>query len=138
MTADAWFWMLRWTLLLIGGVYFITEAGILSPFRTSFLKALYDTNQTAGLFFIALWYCPACVGFWVGALLGALHQWPFDHGLASVGESALAAMGVMATWAKLTGPNAAFDVEEPLLFGNDDDGTTQKEAMAPSEDDDDA
>jgi hypothetical protein len=110
MTTD----YLLWALLLVGWVYAITEAAI-----TSWVRIL--VAEHFGVFFETLIYCPSCTGFWVGVGLAATGWWPHgttdnvEHTLLMFGESAIAAMGVAATWSKLTGGSAAWQIERGAL-----------------------
>ncbi len=113
---------LIWALLLIGWVYLITESLIFAPIRMRAAKL--------GSFAEMLIYCPPCTGFWVGALLALAGWWP--HGIAltdywPVGESAIAAIGVAATWSKLTGGNLAYEIETEIRRGADDETSTSEE-----------
>ena len=125
---------LIWALILIGWVYLITESLIFAPVRMKVSKL----SSLAEM----LVYCPPCTGFWIGALLALTGWWP--HGVAltpfhfwsdawsfadywPVGESAIAAMGVAATWSKLTGGNFAYEHENAIRRGEQDDTTSPSE-----------
>jgi hypothetical protein len=112
-------------MLLIGWVYAITEASIFAPVRI-FIAEHLGRIAEAGI------YCPACTGFWIGAVLGHAGLWPHDSGWAP-GESAFAAMAVAATWNKLLGGNAAWQIERgDSDEGSDHDATQSSEAREES------
>ena len=101
--------LFRWTLLLIGIVYLITQADIVSVPRVWFAKK--------NVFFLSLIYCPACTGFWVGLVLGATGLWPWEDDPLwfAIACSSISAMAVAKTWDSLTGGNDAYGIELPLL-----------------------
>ena len=103
--------MVRWLMLGLGIVYFITESAIFAIIRVPMTKG--------SMFRSTLFYCPACTGFWVGCALVAL--WPFsvlDQGvwpfLVSAMESGFAMMVVASSWSSWRGGNPAYDVEAEL------------------------
>ncbi len=122
--------LLRWALITLGFIYFITESSIFAVVRMWIAAKL-------GTFAIALLYCASCSGFWIGMAL-AFWTWPFEV----VGvrwlvpfESGVAAMALGAVWNTWRGPNPAFVVEIPAPEHGDDyhDDASQSEASTRSE-----
>lgn len=101
---------IAWSLLVVGWVYFITESAVFAPIRMGFAS-----TSPVCLTFI---YCPGCTGFWVGALLGSFEVWPITDtaGFWIIGSSAIASMGLAATWSKLTGGNSAWTAESATVM----------------------
>jgi hypothetical protein len=58
------FHWIRYTLILWGLAYIVTQSAIMLPFRRLMLRM----NVVLGV----LAFCPACSGFWLGAGLGAV------------------------------------------------------------------
>lgn len=84
--------LVKFTLLVLGITYIITQSAIGTPVRLVVSKL--------GRFFAALIYCPACTGFWVGGTLGALgyKPWPMFSHPQLILETAIAGCALMALW----------------------------------------
>jgi hypothetical protein len=112
---------IHWALLSVGLIYFITDSLIFSHVRVALARG--------SLFRIGLFYCPACMGFWVGAALGLGGWWPIERGLDGWGpvfealESGIAAMALGAFWGRIN-PGSAFEIErQELGLGVDNEET---------------
>lgn len=108
--------MLQWALLVLGLTYLVTESFIFLPVRIAMRRL--------GLVSTVLVYCPACIGFWSGAGLGALGLWstsPMSVGaptwLVCTIQSAIAGCALAAAWSKANGGNPMFEVEGGLPGG---------------------
>ena len=112
--------MLRWALLVLGVIYFVTESAI-------FMHPRIWIAQRGKWALLGV-YCPACVGFWVGGAL-AFWTWPFDLVVGHwqwlhVLEGGVASMALGALWKILNGGNPAYAVEAEMVHDNE---TTQEE-----------
>lgn len=103
----------RWATLCFGTTYVITTSGIFSPIRVMLVGR--------SPFLRSLFYCQACMGFWVGMFYGLLGLWPFDYGvdhwltLRECAESGCGAMVFGVVWGTIY-PNVAWDIEQaPML-----------------------
>lgn len=113
--------LLRWALLELGLIYFVTESVFFAPMRVAL-------SRGSG-FLRALLYCPACSGFWLGALLGFLGFWPYHDSRRHVAEligSGVAGMAIGALWATVH-DNVAWVAEARARGEVDDDETTESE-----------
>lgn len=101
--------LVRWALLSLGLIYFLTESAIFMPGRLLLGRL--------GLLPRVLLYCASCTGFWVG-LLTAAWTWPFSvEGLppwASTIEGGVATMALGALYSAWRGGNPAWDAEASL------------------------
>ncbi len=99
--------LVRWALLTLGMIYFITESAIFVSFRVRIARSQFGS---------ALIYCAACTGFWVG--LAHWFAWPrigaptllFPIAL----ESAIAGMALGAIWSAYKQGNPAWHAEAEL------------------------
>jgi len=96
--------LIRYVLVFWGLVYIITQSAILVSLRKSLLKR--------STFFATLIYCPACTGFWVGLLFGALGI--YGKGLSSIPnvymvESALSGTALGYLWGAYWGDRHALE-----------------------------
>lgn len=100
--------MVHWMLVCIGIVYFITESSIFAFFRIAITKG--------SQFRIGLFYCPACTGFWVGALYGFARGTTFGPPLSLDATllTGIAVMALGAAWTSARGGNLAYEIEAPL------------------------
>lgn len=86
---------LRYVLIALGVIYFVTESTLFSFTRRAIRNLVPKFARPA----LYLMYCPPCLGFWIGCTLGALHLWPADDGTRwAILESGLAAMALGAVW----------------------------------------
>jgi hypothetical protein len=100
--------LIRWALIVLGTVYFLTESAIFAPVR------VWIAGR--GVFAMTLIYCASCTGFWVGLALASWF-WPFglvDAGWTQIIEGGVASMALGALYSAWKGGNPAFDVEAPL------------------------
>ena len=101
--------LLRWALLILGAVYFLTESAIFASIRVEFARR----SALLGVFV----YCARCTGFWLGLAL-ASWTWPFGVIEAprwfQIIEGGVAAMALGAIWSAWRGGNPAWTAEEPL------------------------
>lgn len=111
--------LIRFGLLVVGLVYIVTQSSIFTIMRMLVVRTK--------IFMLAqLFYCPACMGFWMGLGLGALGYWPLaTHAWWMVLlESALTGTAVGAVW-KEYGPQIdVWSLEvEPLMVeaGSDEE-----------------
>lgn len=98
--------MIQYTLILVGLIYIISQSTIFSFLRVRIARLSILT--------MALIYCPACTGFWVGAILGFLGLWPYitGHILISVLQSAISACGIGALWSQYGPEVDVFSIEQ--------------------------
>jgi hypothetical protein len=107
----------RWALVVIGAVYFVTESALFAPVRVTLART--HTFVALGL------YCPGCSGFWLGLACSPL--FPCEPWWLGLPLSGVAAMGLAATWSKLTGGNAAWEAEAPLREPRHDETRVEAE-----------
>lgn len=113
-----------WALVGLGFVYLFTSASIFSRFRIRFARLGGGACE--------LIYCPACIGFWVGAALALSGLFPTDmvpHGSAqALAQSAFAMMALGALWGRygVTLDNDAL-VDELTEVLQDDDQAQESE-----------
>lgn len=108
LVTDAITAWLRYLLIAAGILYLITESVIFSPVR----KTIYKLLPQRFKFGIVVLYCPACLGFWCGLTLGALHLWPADTGSAwAILECGLATMAFGAVSAHYSNAGRIYDIE---------------------------
>lgn len=105
--------LLIFALLALGLVYLITQSAI----------AYLPRNAIAdlGAFWESLIYCPACTGFWVGVLLGALGYW-VHAGWLGVIEAGVSACALGALWS-VYGPPSPWARERVTTEVEMDDDT---------------
>lgn len=85
--------LLRFALVVVGLVYLVTQASITSSLRVALLS-LFKTNIVAQMFLSTFLYCRACVGFWVGLVVGffglyAWHSWFLEPAVVGMALGAL-------------------------------------------------
>lgn len=109
---------LTYVMLTIGLTYLVTQASITAPLRIVVTRG--------SVFRSALFYCPSCTGFWVGAALYLLGLGPWGHAgihpasffaFSSAGiQVAIIAMATAHIWSAITqqGVNPAWEAELPL------------------------
>lgn len=85
----------RWALVVLGAIYFVTEASIATPLRVRI--------AVAHPLLEALIYCPACSGFWLGV---SLHRYWGELSVQAAIGSGIAAMALGAAWASWRGAPA--------------------------------
>ena len=93
-----------WVLVNLGILYFISESVLFGTVRMWI--------ATGGALLRSLIYCPACLGFWLGAFQGPVNG-PFQAFAwweASIGTGLLL-MAIGALWSKLFG-NSAWSIEQ--------------------------
>lgn len=84
--------MILFYVLALAFIYLITESWILRPIRVYI-------GWRFPLAFRVLVYCPACTGFWVGAVMGWWH--PLDEDPAArIFTSAMSTMVAGAVWSR--------------------------------------
>jgi hypothetical protein len=120
--------LFHWTAICLGLIYIISESVIFMPIRLAFARG--------SAFRTALIYCPACTGFWVGAVLGP-GLWPFSYNYSPLWdfvrvclESGIAGIVIGAIWGTWHN-SVAFDTEAPLLV---DDDSAPEDASADGDD----
>lgn len=119
--------MIAFALVTIGITYGITASALLRPLRGLLVWASGGSSWVA-----VLLYCPACMGFWVGALLGAAGLWPEAvHGFSAAWRSAFAAAALGALWSEY-GPPSPFEHEQPQFFGELAHDQPDKPPQSPS------
>jgi len=98
--------MIQYTLILIGLIYIVTQSTIFSFFRIQIAKL--------GAIAKLLIYCPACSGFWIGAIISLCGLWPYETGhiLISVLQSAISACGIGALWSQYGPEVDVFSIEQ--------------------------
>jgi len=107
----------RWAVLVLAVIYVITESMIFAPLRVWITKGTVWRRT--------LFYCPACMGFWIGVLAGVGLYWPFDYGTDAWSiarecfESGLCACIMGAAWSHWHNPQAF--MHEAELRGEDPD-----------------
>jgi len=125
-TLELW---LRWLLGVIGFIYLLTESGIFANVRTFFSSLARTALNQPGVPHFAWLYCPPCMGFWIGLVLGILGYWPLEGDFMFL-ESAIAAMAVGAVWKTyFTNPNV-FEGEHALVTATVTDALAKKKAEA--------
>lgn len=67
--------LLRFAILTAGCTYYVTQSFIFAPVRKIVSAYAQRIRAYRVLYFM---YCPACVGTWVGFVLGGLGIWPLD------------------------------------------------------------
>jgi hypothetical protein len=103
--------MLVFILISLGITYVITNSFVLYGIRRLLISLTGNTLWVA-----VLLYCPACMGFWVGAALGAGGMWPEPVSmLQAIWRAAFAAAAVGALWSEY-GPKSQFESEQPQFF----------------------
>jgi hypothetical protein len=116
--------LVRFLLVLLGVVYLVTASTIAGIFRILVSKGSYTRTQ--------LFYCPACFGFWVGAVLGLLGYWPFTRTLPLAAfEAGMAAMVAGSLFSNVVrSPFAAevFALELPQMDAQEVDRDAEAES----------
>jgi hypothetical protein len=108
--------MIEFALVALGITYGITGSYIMAGVRQLLVRASGDSGM-----FAVLLYCPACMGFWIGALLGAAGLWPQDVStFTAIWRAAFASTALGALWSHY-GPLANFQVEQPHLTADEDE-----------------
>ena len=114
--------LIRWALLTLGLIYFITESALFAPGRVLIGRL--------GTLALVLTYCASCTGFWVGV---ATAQWVWPFGVADLPawatniEGGVAAMALGALYSAWRGGNPAWRVEGSL---HDSSQTKEEEPHA--------
>lgn len=93
--------ILRWALVVLGCIYFVTEASIATPVRVR-IAVVHPLLE-------ALIYCPACSGFWLGL---ALCRFWGPLSFSAVIASGVSAMALGAIWTSWRGTPAWANEEE--------------------------
>ncbi len=93
--------LLRFTLLLWGFVYLVTQSFLLRPVRILFSRYLFTAM---------LVYCPACTGAWIGIAIASQLPWSTAPYLQMI-ESGLASMALGAIWGQIFGDSNVFEME---------------------------
>lgn len=108
--------MIEFALVAMGITYVITTSYIMVPIRQLLVRASGDSFD-----FAVLLYCPACMGFWVGVLLGAAGLWPERDvvGLNAAWRAGFAATALGALWSQY-GPPSGFSDEQPHLIPSEE------------------
>lgn len=115
----------RWATLCFGTTYVITQSMIFGPFRI-LLVGKSDFRRI-------LFYCSACMGFWVGVIYALLLMWPMDYGhdhwaiLRECAESGCASMAIGHIWGTMF-PNPVYQIEQAealrQLYEHEPEGET--------------
>jgi hypothetical protein len=108
--------MLHYMLLLLGITYVITQSVIGMPLRKLVSKA--------GTVPMILIYCPACTGFWVGLILGALGHWPLQPWYSATVEAGITSCALGAVWGEYGPSTNVFEIEQGDRY---DDQEQEKE-----------
>lgn len=95
--------LIRFVMLTLGLTYIVTQSSIFILLRL-WLNAKAQLLGT-------LIYCPACSGFWIGMVLGLLGAWPLPTILGPL-DAAIAACGLMATWAMTCITTTSWELEQ--------------------------
>lgn len=128
--------LVRWVAVVLCTIYVITESSIFMPIRVAITKGTIFTRT--------LFYCPACMGFWVGVFYAFFSYWPFDYGreqldvLRECAESGAGGLVLGAIWGQWHHAHAFAD--EATLRGEDPETFlpyTQPDDVAANEGDDD-
>lgn len=100
--------LVRWVLATLGLIYMITQSVIFSGPRIVITRGSNFRTQ--------LFYCPACIGFWIGVGSGIDHMFGQTgvSAVATVGQYAAMSMAIGALWAAYQGGNPAYENEAPM------------------------
>lgn len=94
--------LVHWLLITLGLTYLLTQSSVFYLVRAKMLAIHPLLGQ--------LVYCPACSGFWIGATT-YFYAWPFHTWLGAL-DSAIAACGLMATWANTCLGVTSWEIEQ--------------------------
>lgn len=116
--------LIRWFLVTLGLIYFITESSLFAIIRVTAAELSSVLRM--------LLYCQACSGFWIG-IATAAWLWPFGVGgdgwmavSVQLIEGGIATMGLGALWSHMRGGNPAWHVEGWNTEGAQDDDSSEK------------
>lgn len=110
--------LLRFLLVAAGLLYILTRSVIFAWLRQAIARR--------HILLMALMYCPACMGFWIGLTLGLLGLWPWPAttswaaATTELFESALAVCGLGSLLSELwSSTMVAVELEE-LGYGREE------------------
>lgn len=101
--------VLQWLLIELGLIYLFTESFLFGPIRVALAKR--------SSIMLALLYCRACTGFWLGAAT-AVWFWPESWAWYVPFKAGIATLALGAIWSTFH-PNTAFASERSYLEFDD-------------------